>query len=188
MVFSAEERRDFWVMLRALAASEEPMVTSDEQLESRIRKEVVQKITSGLMGLVAGEQALDLGAVLAAGEASAAQSAVPEAPPPATAAAPEQATTAAPEQATATPAGDYMAPWIDTDECTACDECTNINPQIFAYNENKKAYIKSPEAGPYRDLVKAAEKCSAQVIHPGLPRDRSGKDVDKWIKRAQKFN
>ncbi|NIV48006.1 MAG: hypothetical protein GWN46_14975, partial [Gammaproteobacteria bacterium] len=35
--------------------------------------------------------------------------------------------------------GDYMAPWIDTEECTACDECTNLNPKIFVYNENKKA-------------------------------------------------
>jgi pyruvate-ferredoxin/flavodoxin oxidoreductase len=26
------------------------------------------------------------------------------------------------------------------------------------------------------------------VIHPGLPRDRSAKDVDKWIKRGEKYN
>ena len=85
-------------------------------------------------------------------------------------------------------AGDYMAPWIDTDDCTACDECTDLNPQIFAYNESKKAYIKDPNGGPYRDLVKAAERCTARVIHPGLPRDRSAKDIEKWIKRAEKFN
>ncbi len=53
---------------------------------------------------------------------------------------------------------------------------------------DKKAFIKSAEAGPYRDIVKSAEKCTAEVIHPGLPRDRSGKDVEKWIKRGQKFN
>ena len=81
-----------------------------------------------------------------------------------------------------------MAPWIDTEECTACDECILINPQIFAYNDDKKAYIKSAEAGPYRDLVKSAEKCTAEVIHPGIPRDQSAKDVGKWIKRGQKFN
>ena len=40
----------------------------------------------------------------------------------------------------------------------------------------------------YRDLVKAAEKCTAQVIHPGLPRDRSAKDIDKWIARGSKYN
>jgi hypothetical protein len=27
-----------------------------------------------------------------------------------------------------------------------------------------------------------------EVIHPGLPRDRSEKDIDKWIKRGEKFN
>jgi pyruvate-ferredoxin/flavodoxin oxidoreductase len=91
----------------------------------------------------------------------------------------------APPEATS---GEYMAPWIDTEECTACDECILINPQIFEYNEDKKAYIKNPDGGPYRDLVKSAEKCTAQIIHPGLPRDRSPKDIDKWIKRGEKFN
>ena len=81
-----------------------------------------------------------------------------------------------------------MAPWIDTDDCTACDECTNLNSKIFAYNENKKAFIRDPDGGPYRDLVKAAERCTARVIHPGLPRDRGEKGVDKWIARGEKFN
>jgi pyruvate-ferredoxin/flavodoxin oxidoreductase len=81
-----------------------------------------------------------------------------------------------------------MAPWIDTEECTECDECILINPQIFEYNENRLAVIKDPNGGPYRDLVKAAEKCTAGVIHPGIPRDQSAKDIAKWIKRGQKFN
>ena len=83
---------------------------------------------------------------------------------------------------------DYMAPWIDTQECTACDECTNLNPAIFVYNDAKKAVIRDPLGGPYRDLVKAAEKCTAQVIHPGLPADRSERDIDKWIARGEKYN
>ena len=180
MVKSAEERRDFWIMLKDLAGAEEVEVASDEQLESRIRQEVVQKITSGLIGLVSGNQSLDLSKVLESSEAIVAS---PEAPPLAPAG---QVPAAAP--APAAEAGEYMAPWIDTEECTACDECIIINPQIFAYNDDKKAFIKSAEAGPYRDLVKSAEKCTAQVIHPGLPRDRSAKDIGKWIKRAQKFN
>jgi pyruvate-ferredoxin/flavodoxin oxidoreductase len=181
MVKSAEERRDFWIMLRALAGVEETQeVASDDQIESRIRQEVVRKITSGLMELVSGNAALDLETVLSGTETI---RAVPDdLSPSATAPAP-----AAKPVLAAVP-GDYMAPWIDTDECTACDECIIINPQIFEYNGDKKAYIKSAEAGPYRDLVKAAEKCTAQVIHPGLPRDRSGKDTEKWIKRGQKFN
>ena len=60
--------------------------------------------------------------------------------------------------------------------------------RIFAYNESKKAYIKDPTAGPYKDLVKSAERCTARVIHPGLPGDRSTKDIAKWIKRGEKYN
>ena len=77
--------------------------------------------------------------------------------------------------------GDYMAPWIDTDECTECDECIKINSAMFEYNESKKAIIKNPDAGPYSDLVKAAEKCTAEVIHPGVPRNRSESGIDKWM-------
>ena len=172
MIRSAEERRQFWIMLRALAGAEDAETPSDEQLESRIRQEVVQKITSGLMGIVSGSQALDLEA-LAGGSMG-----IPAAPAESPGARPVLA--AVPD--------DYMAPWLDTEECTACDECILVNSQIFAYNDDKKAYIKSANAGPYRDLVKAAEKCTAEIIHPGLPRDRSEKDIDKWIKRGEKFN
>ena len=52
----------------------------------------------------------------------------------------------------------------------------------------KKAVIKDRRGGPYKDLVKAAERCTARVIHPGLPEDRTEKDIDKWIKRGEKFN
>ena len=178
MVKSAEERRDFWIMLKDLAGAEEVEVTSDEQLESRIRQEVVQKITSGLVGLVSGGQPLDFSAVLDTTEAVPA-AAEPAAPAPAA---------AAPAAAAPAASTDYMAPWIETEECTACDECIIINPQIFAYNDDKKAVIVSAEAGPYRDIVKSAEKCTAAVIHPGVPRDQSAKDIGKWIKRAQKYN
>ena len=84
--------------------------------------------------------------------------------------------------------GEYMAPWLDTDECTACDECIKINSAVFEYNGSKKAFITNPDGGPYSDLVKAAEKCTAEVIHPGLPRERSEKGIDKWIARGEKFN
>jgi pyruvate-ferredoxin/flavodoxin oxidoreductase len=182
MITSAEERRDFWVMLRALAGEEETEGQDEAQIESRIRQEVVQKITSGLMDLVAGNRALDIESVLGSTEAVAPG---PDEPAP-PAAAPPPAVKEKPPLSVVP--DDYMAPWIDTEECTACDECIIINPQVFAYNEDKKAYIKDAEAGPYRDLVKAAEKCTAEVIHPGIPRDQSGKDIAKWIKRGQKFN
>lgn len=57
--------------------------------------------------------------------------------------------------------------WIETKLCTGCDECTSIDPNIFAYDENKQAYVKDPRGGPYKNIVKAAEKCSAKIIHTG---------------------
>jgi pyruvate-ferredoxin/flavodoxin oxidoreductase len=165
IVESCEERRDFWIMLRDLAGvqTEKP---KEENLEEKIRNEVVGNIAQGLMKLAGGNG--DGLAVLARAKPSTAQNKT------------------RPEKEAA--AGDYLEPWLDTEDCTACDECIRINPNIFAYNENNKAYIKNPKAGPYQDLVKAAEKCTAGVIHPGLPADRSGKDIEKWISRGEKFN
>ena len=181
MVRSAAERRDFWVKLRALAEVPDKTEPVDEaQIESRVRQEVVQKIASGLMGLVSGSEALDIGTILESGPP-------PEPPSGEKKEAPKLAAVKT-EAPAAEPDGEYMAPWIDTEECTACDECIIINPQIFEYNADKKAVIKNADGGPYRDIVKAAEKCTAQVIHPGLPRDRSEKDINKWIKRGAKFN
>ncbi|MDP2805469.1 MAG: 2-oxoacid:acceptor oxidoreductase family protein [Gallionellaceae bacterium] len=88
----------------------------------------------------------------------------------------------------ATNAADYEAVFIDTPECTACDECTNINPKIFAYNEQKKAVIINPKAGNYLDIVKAAEKCTAGIIHPGTPWNMSEANIEKLKQRAAKFN
>ena len=77
--------------------------------------------------------------------------------------------------------------WIETPECTACDECIDINDKIFAYDEQKRAYVKDPRGGPYRDIVKAAEKCTARIIHPGTPADPNEKDLEKLVKRAAKY-
>ena len=81
-----------------------------------------------------------------------------------------------------------IEPYVESARCTSCNECTNLNKKLFAYNADKQAYIQNADGGPYSDLVKAAEKCTARIIHPGLPRDRSAKDVDKWIARAEKYN
>jgi pyruvate-ferredoxin/flavodoxin oxidoreductase len=173
MVESSEERRDFWIMLRALAGEAKPEI-SPAAIEEQVRQGVVGRIASGLMQLAGG-----------AGEPLAALAGVAA---PAAGATPAAGAAAPAPAAGAPAAGDYMAPWIDTEDCTACDECTNLNSAIFAYNDSKKAYIKDPAAGPYKDIVKAAERCTARVIHPGLPKDRSAKDTAKWIKRGEKYN
>ncbi|UOY07205.1 2-oxoacid:acceptor oxidoreductase family protein [Muricauda sp. SCSIO 64092] len=163
IVESCEERRDFWLMLRDLAGVEMEK-PQEEDLEGRIRSEVVGNIAQGLMQLAGGNGESIV--KMAMGQPTPTDVTVEE----------------------AASSRDYLAPWLETEECTSCDECIKLNPNIFAYNENNKAYIKNAKAGPYEDLVKAAEKCTAGVIHPGLPAERSAKDIEKWISRAEKFN
>ncbi|PWJ44647.1 2-oxoacid:acceptor oxidoreductase family protein [Sediminitomix flava] len=164
IVDSCEERRDFWIMLKDLAGVSKEEV-NEAQIEDKVRKEVVGKIAQGLMKLAGdeGSSIVDL-----------------------------TNTEAAPStESNETPAekgGCYVAPSLETDECTSCDECIKVNSKIFAYNSDNKAYIKDPKGGPYEALVKAAEKCTAGVIHPGMPEDQSTDIVQKWLKRAEKYN
>ena len=81
-----------------------------------------------------------------------------------------------------------MEPYIDSALCTTCNECTNLNPKMFAYNADKQAYIKDPKAGTFKQLVMAAERCSARIIHPGTPLNSKEPDLAKWMKRAEPFN
>lgn len=73
-------------------------------------------------------------------------------------------------------------------DLTACDECININSKVFGYNDAKKVVVLNPKAGTYLDLVKAAEKCTAGVIHPGTPWNMNEPNLDKLKQRAAKFN
>jgi len=81
-----------------------------------------------------------------------------------------------------------MEAYIETPRCTSCNDCTNLNGRMFAYDENKQAYIKDIHAGTFAQLVQAAEKCPAGIIHPGDPVNPKEKDLEKWIKRAEPFN
>jgi pyruvate-ferredoxin/flavodoxin oxidoreductase len=81
-----------------------------------------------------------------------------------------------------------MEPYIDTELCTTCDDCIKMNKQMFVYNENKQAYITDARKGTFKQLVMAAEACPADIIHPGTPLDPHERDLDKLIKRAQRFN
>ena len=81
-----------------------------------------------------------------------------------------------------------MEPYIETALCTSCDECTNLNNRMFAYDANKQAVIKDPRAGTYLQLVRAAELCPVNIIHPGTPLNPKEKGLEKWIERARKFN
>jgi ferredoxin len=78
-------------------------------------------------------------------------------------------------------------PSIETARCTTCNECTQINNNMFVYDENKQAYIADPDAGTYRQMVEAAESCQVSIIHPGKPRNPQEPNLDELIERAEPF-
>jgi pyruvate-ferredoxin/flavodoxin oxidoreductase len=77
--------------------------------------------------------------------------------------------------------------YIDSERCTSCNECTNLNRKMFAYNADKQAYIKDAKSGTFAQLVQAAEKCPVGAIHPGTPLNPKEKDLEKWLERARAF-
>jgi pyruvate-ferredoxin/flavodoxin oxidoreductase len=168
---SAEDRRSFWRLLRGLV-SRPPSADADRaELVEEIRRDLVRQLAGSLYQLAGGTGDQPPTADETGTERG-------EAPPG-----------AAPDDKDRRAAGDgYMAPWIDTDECTACDECIRINPNLFAYNAAGKAEIRDLKAGSYQDLVKAAERCTARVIHPGLPRNPDAPELAPWVARGQKYN
>ncbi len=166
------------------AEREKSLSEQKAQLESQLQTRESEAVAVAMRNL-----ALRLTGMSAATPAMAAPAPALQAPAKALSEAPA----AAPKPAVAAPKAEPVAapvselPWIEEKLCTTCDECTNINKKIFAYNGNKKAYILNPRGGPYRDIVRAAEKCSSGAIHPGLPQDPNEKDLDKLIKRAERF-
>ena len=77
--------------------------------------------------------------------------------------------------------------YIETPRCTTCDECTNRNDRMFAYDENKQAYIADVTAGSYKDLVEAAENCQVAIIHPGKPINPKEAGLEDLRARAADF-
>jgi pyruvate-ferredoxin/flavodoxin oxidoreductase len=169
LVKSCEDRRNYWRLLKALAARHE--VVDVAAIAEKARAEFAQSLAAKLLQMV-GE-----GGEVPVNGHTPAPVALPALPAPGPAAVP-----AAPSS------GDSMAPWVESAMCTSCNECMNINSKIFAYDADKHAYVKDAKGGPYKDLVRAAEKCTAQVIHPGTPSDPKEKDLDKLLKRAAKYN
>jgi len=77
--------------------------------------------------------------------------------------------------------------FIETARCTTCNECTEINDKMFAYDDNRQAYIADRTAGTYAQLVEAAESCQVSIIHPGKPLDPDEPGLDELVKRAEPF-
>ncbi len=77
--------------------------------------------------------------------------------------------------------------YIETARCSTCNECTQINNKMFAYDGNKQAYIADVSAGTYAQLVEAAENCQVSIIHPGKPRNPNEAGLEELLKRAELF-
>jgi hypothetical protein len=77
--------------------------------------------------------------------------------------------------------------YIETVRCSTCNECTQINPKMFAYDANRQAYIADLKAGTYAQLVEAAESCQVSVIHPGKPLDPNEPGIAGLLERAEAF-
>jgi pyruvate-ferredoxin/flavodoxin oxidoreductase len=204
----AEDRLEVWSLLREMAGlptkEMEAELTRKLQalqaeyeakladLKRRYPKVIARRLAEGLLRVRGG----NLGEMLAElpagdGPLHASAPAAPVTPAPVTAAA--AATTVAPATAAATAVAEEdtavsMDPYIDTELCTACNECTNLNKRMFAYNAKKQAFIKDARAGTFKELVQAAEKCPVKIIHPGTPLNPNEKDLDKWVQRARSFN
>ena len=112
----------------------------------------------------------------------------PEAKAPAPAAVPGTVAPAAP--AAAAEPEKQKCPdeaYIETPRCTTCNECTQINDKMFAYNEDKQAYIANPDAGTYAQMIEAAESCQVSIIHPGKPRNPNEPGLAELLTRAEAF-
>ena len=103
---------------------------------------------------------------------------------------------AGPALAPAAEAGEAQAPeaprsrddaYIETPRCSTCNECTQINPKMFAYDGNRQAYIADLKAGTYAQLVEAAESCQVSVIHPGKPWNPGEPGLEDLLARAESF-
>ena len=208
MVALTADRMHLWRTLQELEGIRNPFVEAAEmkvsaqlsqekdkalsELKAELEAKIAQRgqeavstamknLARSLTGLSGNGGSLVRAAAAGAPEAKAATSA-----PTQTAAQPT-AQSAPPEEADEPQATVSEQPWIDERLCTTCDECIDINKKMFAYNDKKKAYIKDAKAGPFKDIVKAAEKCSSGAIHPGMPLNPNEKDLNKLIKRAEPF-
>jgi len=174
LVLSCEERQQFWAQLRGLCG--ELNRIDLDRVRNEAKADMAQKLTANLLAMAGGE-AGGINALIGNGNGNGANG--------------HGANGANGHGLNgangANGSADWEPVWVETPECTACDECININPSIFRYNAERKAEIVDPKAGPFKDIVKAAEKCSAACIHPGTPWNPSEPGVDKLVKRAEKF-
>lgn len=189
---AAERIREIWRGLQELGGINNSHAKVRVDAERKIWEAQKEKDLEALRG--------ELETASAAAVAAAAQSSAPGAPV-AAGSAPviAEASSSAAEatlDAAESPASEEAAPepqvqsddlWIETARCTTCNECTDLNDQIFGYNEDMQAFVLDGECGPYKDIIEAAENCQVAIIHPGKPKDPNEPGLEDLIKRAELF-
>jgi pyruvate-ferredoxin/flavodoxin oxidoreductase len=165
MTLSCIERRHYWRQLKGLAGEMNKVDVA--AIIAQTKADMAQKLTHSLFAMASGGAGSIIDMLPGNGAST--------------------LTAASTEGDKGGGAAAWEAVWIETPECTACDECVEIAPGIFRYNAEKKVEVINPKGGAFKDIVKAAEKCTAGCIHPGTPWNAGEKDVETWLKRAQKY-
>jgi ferredoxin len=207
LVFACRDRLNYWHTLQELAGIQNfyveeaiDRIIEEQRAAIEAEREQLQKEHEEQLESVRSEAAGDamgqlvdvlMGADLSGMVAGGTQLATMPATAPAETEIPEEAPEDEPEPEPEEEAEEELSfdePWLDTAMCTTCDDCMGINKMMFAYNDDKQAIITDPKAGPYADLVAAAEICPAKCIHPGKPLDPNEPGLDELIARAAPFN
>lgn len=172
LVISTAERRQFWRQIKDLAGQLNPIDV--DALIVQAKADMAQKLALGLFDLAVSG---NLGAAIPTLTGGTIK--------------PSTAVSAAIDTAVATTAAPglpaWEAVWVDSPACTTCDECIQIAPKVFQYNGSKQSTVIDPRGGTFKEIVKAAEKCTASCIHPGTPWNPAEKDLEKLMKRAAKY-
>ncbi len=206
LAFACRDRQRYWRTLQewagvhnehveravagALEEAEARHSAERERLEAeaaeeveRVRREAAGEAMQRLAAVLLDADLAALGAGVSAAPGAAPS---PAAKPAAVSQEGEPAEEAAPAPAAVGLSFDEA--FIDTPLCTTCNDCININPIMFVYDDNKQARISDASAGTFEHLVLAAEKCPARCIHPGKPLDPDEPNLDALVERAAEFN
>jgi ferredoxin len=153
-----------------------------QKAQAEAASKAMEKLANVLLGLDTSSMADTLIGEITAGSYAQDTQIMAEQEPP------EPVAEASIEKTVTPPRPQQLEAYIETALCTSCNECTDLNNRIFGYDEKNQAFIKDAAAGPFADLVKAAEACPVKIIHPGSPLNPDEQGLEEWIRRAEPFN
>ena len=165
-------------LARQIAQAKSEFEAELERVKTETAADVMSRLTDILLGLDLSSGGISMRPAAPSSTSNAA----------ACAATPELQEKAAETAAAAEEEAGFDDPWIDSPLCTTCNDCTDMNPLMFVYNEDNQAIIADLSAGTYLQMIEAAEICPSNCIHPGKPWDQSEADLDDLLERAQPYN